>query len=131
VREKFHGDAVSLASPQQLRELPAVLVEAPLGEGTGETGAEWLREVALARLATPGARSIAVSFESASLQLAQTALVFGADVLVGDLGGKRTLPLLDGPEARRVEIRGLCERAGRTVRFVDADGARAQQETLG
>jgi hypothetical protein len=38
-------------------------------------------------------------------------------VLYGDLGGKRTLPLIDGPDARRTELTGLIERSGRKVVF--------------
>jgi hypothetical protein len=41
-------------------------------------------------------------------------------VLFGDLGGKRTLPLIDGPDARRVELTGLIERSGRRVVFEGA-----------
>ena len=84
----------------------------------GPTGEEILREVALLRLSTPAARSVAVSLDSLGLELAQTALLFGADCLLGDLGGKRTLPLLDGPAARRNELTGLLQRAGRNVEFV-------------
>ncbi len=124
VRAKFHGPEVRILSAQAMRdarESAPWLVNAVLGDGPNATGADFLREVALARLAAPAARSLAVSFDGAGLELAQTALLFGANVLVGDLGGKRTLPLLDGPEARRVEILGLVERAGRSVRFVDGE----------
>ena len=67
--------------------------------------------------------AIAVNVEQVGLQLAQVALAFGADALVGDLGGKRTLPLLDGPVARQKELTGLLERAGRSVRFIEAAAA--------
>jgi hypothetical protein len=84
------------------------------------TGAELLREIALLRLATPAVVSVAVSFDVLGLELAQTALLFGADVLLGDLGGKRTLPLLDGAVARKREIEGLVQRSGRQAVFEHA-----------
>jgi len=87
------------------------------------TGQELLLEVAFTRLATPVDRGLAVSFDAIGLELAQAALTFGADALCGDLGAKRVLPLLDGAAARRVELQGLIERAGRSVRFVEDAGA--------
>ena len=64
-----------------------------------------------------------MSFEQIGLGLAQVALAFGADVLIGDLRAQRTLPLLDGPVARRAELTGLVERTGRRVRFVEQEPA--------
>jgi 2-iminoacetate synthase ThiH len=126
VREKHRGhevrvltvDAASVASDLKLLELDA-------GRADGATGQELLIEIAVARLTTPAAQGIAVSFEQLGLELAQTALVFGADALVGDLGSRRTLPLLDGPLARRTELTGLIERTGRTARFDDEDAVTA------
>jgi hypothetical protein len=120
VRERFHGDDVRVlgsAAAQRDAELMRLAFE-DRGEG-GRTGQELLTEVALARLATPGQRSIGVRVDEIGLQLAQVALTFGADVLFGDLGGDRILPLLDGPEARRAELDALIERAGRKVRQED------------
>ena len=117
VRERFHGEDVKLmdaAAAQRDPELIRLAFEWG-GEGA-HTGAELLREVALARLATPGKRSLGVRVDEIGLQLAQVALTFGADVLFGELGGGRILPLLDGPEARRAELTALIERAGRRVR---------------
>jgi hypothetical protein len=118
VRARHRGDDVRLMSDDDARRAPDVqrLSLVP-GGADGATGQELLLEVALARLQTPVERSIAVGWEQLGLQLAQTALAFGADVLFGDLSTRRTLPLLDGPAARREEIRGLCERAGRRVRW--------------
>lgn len=94
----------------------------------GATGADVLRELALLRLATSPEQSIAVSIDALGLELAQTALLFGADMLFGELEGKRTLPLLDGPAARRVEIEGLVARSGRRAHFIDAVELREPQE---
>ena len=92
---------------------PRTLVRLQLdaGRSDGPTGEELLREIALARLATPCTQGIALSFEQLGLELAQTALAFGADALWGELDGKRTLPLLDSSGARRQEIEGVDRRA--------------------
>jgi hypothetical protein len=120
VRERHRGDEVRLLpSEAARRESDLVRVDLDAGGASGPTGQELLLRIALARLAAPVSKGIAVGFDQIGLELAQTALAFGADALFGDLGGKRTLPLLDGPAARRHEITGLIERAGRSVRWVD------------
>jgi 2-iminoacetate synthase ThiH len=121
VRTRFHGDEVRVLSSEQARrdaDLSRLAIDA---EVAGATGQELLVEVAMARLATPARKSVAVSVEQLGLQLAQVALTFGADVLICDLSNPRTLPLLDGPAARRTEVAGLIARAGRRVRWVDAE----------
>jgi len=117
VRERFHGDDVRVMGTTAAQHEPELLRLAfdLRGEGA-RTGQELLCEVALARLATPGKRSLGVRVDEIGLQLAQVALTFGADVLFGELGGDKILPLLDGPEARRAELHALIERAGRRVR---------------
>ena len=120
VRAHFFGDDVRVLSNDAARREPGLLRPSFVGSGAqGITGQELLIEIAFARLAAPADRSLCVSFDALGLQLAQVALAFGADALCGDLAGKRVLPLLDGPGARRVELQGLLERAGRGVRFVD------------
>jgi 2-iminoacetate synthase ThiH len=123
VRERFHGDDVSIAA-----RAPgdAVVFDRTTTEH-GATGAELLRELALLRLRTPSKRRVAVSIDALGLELAQTALVFGADTLVGDLGSARILPLLEGVGARRVELEGLVARSGRRARFVDIAVASAPE----
>jgi hypothetical protein len=116
VRAQFHGDEVQILSSRELQGSSCLLFDRMVTAG-GATGAELLRELALLRLMTPGHVGIAVSLETIGLELAQTALVFGADTLVGDLGSSRTLPLLDGPSARRRELEGLVARSGRRARF--------------
>jgi 2-iminoacetate synthase ThiH len=119
VRARHRGDEVRLLASDQARLQPELVrLQLDPGRADGPTGQELLFEIAIARLATPAARGIAVSVEQLGLQLAQTALAFGADTLIADLSSKRTLPLLDGPAARREEIAGLLQRAGRRVRFV-------------
>jgi hypothetical protein len=127
VRKRFRGDEVRVVGSADLRAAGlAVFAGAELlspggaaaqGGTPALTGGELLREIALSRLRLPSGQGLAVSLDELGLELAQTALVFGADVLFGDLGGKRTLPLADGPDARRAELKGLIERAGRSVVF--------------
>jgi 2-iminoacetate synthase ThiH len=124
VRERHRGDEVRLLGSEAARRTPDLLrLDLDGGRSDGPTGEALMREVALARLATPCSSGIAVNFERLGLELAQTALAFGADALFGDLGQKRVLPLLDGPAARRLEITGLIERGGRRVRWVDVQAA--------
>jgi hypothetical protein len=118
-RERFRGDDVRIVTRPEAGAAKKLAIFDATAEQQGPTGADVLREIALLRLATPADVSVAVSFEALGLELAQTALLFGADVLIGDLAGKRTLPLLDGPVARRRELAGLVERSGRRARFSD------------
>jgi hypothetical protein len=122
-RERFRGDDVRIVTRPEAGAAKLAIFDATT-EQQGPTGADVLREIALLRLATPADVSVAVSFEALGLELAQTALLFGADVLIGDLAGKRTLPLLDGPSARKRELAGLIERSGRRARFSDEPVAR-------
>jgi hypothetical protein len=116
VRERFHGEDVRvLGIAAALRDPELLRLGFEDGGEPARTGQELLIEVALARLATPGRRRIGVRVDEIGLQLAQVALTFGADVLFGELGGDRILPLLDGPQARRAELDALIERAGRRV----------------
>jgi hypothetical protein len=132
VREQFRGDEVRLIANTSTPRDPALCVfrgAADSGEG-GTTGADVLRSIALTRLQIPTEQALAVSLDDLGVELAQTALVFGADVLFGDLGGKRTLPLIDGPDARRTELTGLIERSGRRVVFeTAARGADLEQRS--
>ncbi|MGD8861676.1 MAG: hypothetical protein PVI30_16825 [Myxococcales bacterium] len=120
VRERHRGDAVRVMTTEAARASGDLRrLELDAARADGPTGQEMLLQVALERLATPCDRGIGLGFEDVGLELAQTALAFGADCLYGDLGSRRTLPLLDGAAARRAEIEGLLQRAGRSVRWVE------------
>lgn len=118
-RREARGEEVRLIASGSPRDPALSVFEAAADSGAADspTGADLLRSIALTRLQLPREQSLAVSLDELGVELAQTALVFGADVLFGDLGGKRTLPLIDGPDARRVELTGLIERSGRKVVF--------------
>jgi len=130
VRATFRGNDVRILSTltAAAQRDPKLVVFDMRATEVGPTGAEVLRELALLRLATPADTAVAVSFETLGLELAQTALLFGADVLLGDLGSPRTLPLLDGPVARRKELEGLVARSGRHARFVESVVAQPQEQ---
>jgi 2-iminoacetate synthase ThiH len=122
MRAQVHGDEVQVLRGNQAnqasRERDVCVFEGAISEH-GATGAELLRELALLRLRTPARTRIAISMETLGIELAQTALLFGADTLIGDLNSARTLPLLDGAGARRRELEGLVARSGRRLRFGD------------
>ena len=121
LRRKERGDDVRLMSTATAaRSHDFVQLNLDAGRSDGPTGEELLREVALARLATPGSQGVALSFDQLGLELAQTALAFGADALWGELDGKRTLPLLGSQGARRQEIEGLVARSGRRAVWIEA-----------
>src|SRR5205814_1365550 len=95
VRAKHRGDEVRLLGGEAARRANDLTrLDLDAGGAAGATGQELLLRIALARLALPANKGLAVGFEQIGLQLAQTALAFGADALFGDLGSKRTLPLL-------------------------------------
>jgi hypothetical protein len=130
VRERHRGDEVRLLGNEAARRATdLVRVDLQAGGAEGPTGQELLARIALARLAAPADKGVAIGLEQIGLELAQTALAFGADAVFGDLGSKRTLPLLDGAAARRHEITGLIERAGRRVRWVDLNAAAMGSES--
>lgn len=100
----------------------------------GATGLDLLRAVAIARITGPRAARVRVDWTRAGLELAQVALGFGADELVGFLASKRGLPLAEdarlgvGKESnlrpaalvKRDELAGYIVRAGRRPVFVPA-----------
>jgi hypothetical protein len=116
MRARFRGDEVRLLPARAVRE-PEFVVFKGVASEHGATGADVLRDLALLRLSTEPSVGVAVALETMGLELAQTALLFGADTLIGDLSNARTLPLLDGVAARQREVAGLIARSGRRVIF--------------
>jgi 2-iminoacetate synthase ThiH len=123
MRAQFRGDDVRFLRASAVREPELRLFKGAASEH-GATGAEVLRELAMMRLSTAPSTGIAVSIETLGIELSQTALLFGADTLIGDLSSARTLPLLEGAEARRREVAGLVARSGRRVTFGEAEELR-------
>jgi hypothetical protein len=127
------------AEPPVGERAPVVLPE----RGSGLTGLELLREVAIARVCGPPRASVRVDWAICGLELAQVALGFGADELLGRIANKRGLPLEDGEllgvgkksrhelaeVVKRRELAELVRRAGRIPIFVGADGARESAQT--
>jgi hypothetical protein len=103
------------------------------GETSDVTGLELLREVAIARVVGPRRARVRVDWARCGLELAQVALGFGADELVGRVASKRGLPLAEGEllgvgkrsallpaeVVKRNELAGFVVRAGRRPLFVE------------
>ncbi len=106
------------------------------GAGDDAVGLALLREVAVARIAGPARLRVRVDWARCGLELAQVALGFGANELVGRIATKRGLPLEPGELAgvgkksqrelaqivKQRELAGFIRRAGRVPVFIGADG---------
>ncbi len=106
-------------------------------DGQELAGLDLLREVAIARITAPRRARVRVDWTRCGLELAQVALGFGADELVGFVATKRGLPIADGELAgvgkkskrelaqivKRRELAACIEGGGRVPVFVRADGA--------
>ena len=125
---------VYVADPHDAND--ARLVVLPRADAT-LTGLELLREVAIARLTGAHGARVRVDWGRCGLELAQVALGFGADELVGPIASKRGLPLAEGEMlgvgkksswelaeiVKRRELAACVERGGRVAVFVGRDGA--------
>jgi len=100
-----------------------------------ERGLDLLRAVAIARITGPRAVPVRVDWGVCGLEIAQVALGFGANELIGPIASKRGLPIAEdatkklkgqGMVAVQLlktrELAGLLRRAGREPVFVGADG---------
>jgi hypothetical protein len=131
IRAEEVGDEVRI----YLREPPdddERVVVVP-GEASDATGLELLRDVAIARVLGPRAARVRVDWARCGLELAQVALGFGADELIGRVASKRGLPLAEGEllgvgkrsallpaeVVKRNELAGFVVRAGRKPVIVD------------
>jgi hypothetical protein len=121
---------IYLEPPESANE-PSIL----LPDGRDLTGLELLREVAIARIRGPKGVRIGVDWSRCGLELAQVAVGFGANELVGRVSTKRGLPFAEGEllgvgkksrllaaeVVKRNELAGFIRRAGREPIFVDAE----------
>lgn len=99
-------------------------------------GLDLLRRVAVARVTGPHGAKVSVDWGAVGMELAQVALGFGADELVGPITTKRGLPIAEGalggtgklssrvPMATHKlrEIAALVRQTGRSPRFIGPDG---------
>jgi len=129
------GDAVLLLP---FDGTSAALQRRGQNEGDAQlTGLELLREVAVSRVAGPRAARVRVDWTRCGLELAQVALGFGANELVGVIATKRGLPIAPGDLAgvgkksrllpaqlvKRKELAGYVRRAGREPVFIGPEEA--------
>jgi hypothetical protein len=131
IRAEEAGDEVRIYLGEPADDDDRVLVVP--NEASDVTGLELLREVAIARIAGPRRARVRVDWARCGLELAQVALGFGADELVGRVVNKRGLPLAEGEllgvgkrsallpaeVVKRNELAGFVVRAGRRPLFVD------------
>jgi 2-iminoacetate synthase ThiH len=134
VRSEEAGEVVRVyANVRPEPSADAVSVRKGTGEGAG---IDLLRAVAVARITGPKGAAVRVDWSEIGLELAQVALGFGANELVGPIANKRGLVIADDA-TRKVkgegmvsvqamkqrELAGLVERSGRRVLIVGPRGA--------
>jgi hypothetical protein len=146
VRHDEVGDEVRIYAPAKTSDGAVVL---PSGDRE-LTGLELLREIAFARVTGARGAAVRVDWTRCGLELAQVALGFGANELVGYIASKRGLPIATGELAgvgkksrmelahvvKTRELAAFVRRAGRVPIFADArlnvaeDAARPLDPTL-
>lgn len=136
VRAEEVGREVRVFTSARIAGPGVVLVPAT---GRTTTGLELLREVAIARLTGPRAAAVRVDFASGGLEIAQIALGFGANELMGPIVSKSGATFEDGAlvgvgkrsrwelasVVKRREIEGFVRLAGREPVFVEPEGREA------
>jgi len=96
VRSEEVGPEVRIYSEAGLEARVGTQVALFPREDREDTGLELLREVAMARVCGPEAARVRVDWSRSGLELAQVALGFGANELVGRLASKLGLPIAPG-----------------------------------
>jgi hypothetical protein len=139
IRAEEVGDEVRIYLREPLDDGERVVVLP--GEASDVTGLELLRDVAMARVLGPRSARVRVDWARCGLELAQVALGFGADELIGRVASKRGLPLADGEllgvgkrsalqpaqVVKRNELAGFVVRAGRRPVIVDGPARTAAE----
>jgi 2-iminoacetate synthase ThiH len=137
IRQQEVGDEVRVFTGDVSSDPMMGLVLISAGEGEA-TGLDLLRKVAVSRATGPRGVNVRVDWTVCGLELAQVTLGFGANELCGRIANKRGLPLAPGElsgvgkksrreladRAKRAELAGYIQRAGRVPMFIDPDGAR-------
>lgn len=109
---------------------------------TGASELDFLRAVAIARIAARRGARIGVDWTKCGMELAQVALGFGASELRGPMTRKSGLPILEGEKLKlkgqgmvelraikKLEIAALVTHARRTPIFVDEAPVRESKES--
>ena len=95
---------------------------------------DFLRSVAIARIFGSKGANVGIALSQTGVELAQLAVLFGANELVGELRTKQGLPIADDQmgwlgkrslrgllvEQKRRELSTMLAHTGRRVRFVEA-----------
>ena len=135
------GDLVRVhvgAPPEMDARESATLVEVHVRDlDVGARGLRFLRDVAIARLTGPHGARVRIDWTECGMELAQVALGFGANELLGIIADRRGLPIADdrtkkvkgvGAVAvqllKKQELEGLLQRAGRRTEFVQENRPR-------
>jgi hypothetical protein len=134
VREEEAGDLVRVYT--NVRPAPSETAIEVHREGAGDgAGMQLLRAVAIARITGPRASEVRVDWSEIGIELAQVALGFGANELVGPIANKRGLAIADDATKKvkgagmvsvqamkQRELAGLVRRSGRRVVIVGPNG---------
>lgn len=104
-------------------------------------GLRFVRDVAIARITGPRGARVRIDWTECGMELAQVALGFGANELVGIIADRRGLPIADdrtkkvkgvGAVAvqllKKQELEGLLARAGRRAEFVEVKRSKVSSE---
>jgi hypothetical protein len=138
VRVEEVGDLVRVYA--NARPEPSVSAVDVRREAAGDgAGMKLLRAVAIARITGPRAADVRVDWSEIGIELAQVALGFGANELVGPIANKRGLVIADDATKKvkgegmvsvqtmkQRELAGLVRRTGRRVVVVGPRGVEAE-----
>jgi hypothetical protein len=138
VRDEEKGDLVRVYT--NVRPAPGATTIEVHREGGGDgAGMQLLRAVAIARITGPHAADVRVDWSEIGIELAQVALGFGANELVGPIANKRGLAIADDATKKvkgegmvslqamkQRELAGLVRRSGRQVVIVGPHGIEAE-----
>lgn len=136
VRHEESGDVVhvTVRAPNDEDAERGVLLVHPTEDTAAARGLALLRAVATTRLTSPRGARVAVDWSEVGLELAQVALSFGANELMGPIMSKRGLPIAHDAakkmkgegmvlvaSLKKKEIGDLVRRMGREPVFVPAE----------
>lgn len=143
VREPSNGDPSPVVSPQD-REVGGP--ERFVSRADGALAAsDLLREVALMRIVRPPGTPVRIDWTRCGFELAQVALCFGANELVGTIVSKRGTLIADGEllgvgkksrhepahQVKRRELAACVRRSGRLPVFVGPEGREERDRGFG